>query len=177
MDKTAILVDGAFFLKRYPVTYGPKDPPDKVATTLFTMCLKHVQNTHELYRIFFYDCPPLSKKAHHPITGKAIDFSKTGTFAFRTKLHKELVKLRKLAIRWGRLADYPGGWIINPDSTKEILSGKKKVDELTEEDVKYEVSQKGVDMRIGLDIASLSYKRMVDRIVLVTGDADFVPAA
>ena len=31
-------------------------------------------------------------------------------------------------------------------------------------------------MRIGLDIASLTLKKHVDIIVLVTGDSDFVPA-
>jgi uncharacterized LabA/DUF88 family protein len=48
---------------------------------------------------------------------------------------------------------------------------------LTEADVFYEVRQKGVDMRIGLDIASLAFKRQVDQIVLFAGDSDFVPAA
>lgn len=32
-------------------------------------------------------------------------------------------------------------------------------------------------MRIGLDIASLSYKKNVDQIILIAGDSDFVPAA
>ncbi len=32
-------------------------------------------------------------------------------------------------------------------------------------------------MKIGLDIASLSYKKLVDQIVLIAGDSDFVPAA
>ena len=32
-------------------------------------------------------------------------------------------------------------------------------------------------MRIGLDIASLAYKHQVDKIVLIAGDSDFVPAA
>ena len=32
-------------------------------------------------------------------------------------------------------------------------------------------------MRIGVDVASLSFKKQVDQIVLVAGDADFVPAA
>ena len=32
-------------------------------------------------------------------------------------------------------------------------------------------------MRIGLDIASLTYKKLVDRIILIAGDSDFVPAA
>jgi len=36
--------------------------------------------------------------------------------------------------------------------------------------------QKGVDMRIGLEIASLALKRLVDAIVLVTADAVMIPA-
>lgn len=32
-------------------------------------------------------------------------------------------------------------------------------------------------MKIGVDIASLAYKHQVDRIVLISGDSDFVPAA
>ena len=39
------------------------------------------------------------------------------------------------------------------------------------------VSQKGVDMRIGIDIASLAFKKQVDQIILISGDSDFVPAA
>ncbi|WP_446449578.1 NYN domain-containing protein [Tuanshanicoccus lijuaniae] len=32
-------------------------------------------------------------------------------------------------------------------------------------------------MRIGLDIATLAFKQQVDKIVLIAGDSDFVPAA
>jgi uncharacterized LabA/DUF88 family protein len=38
------------------------------------------------------------------------------------------------------------------------------------------LSQKGVDMRIGLDIAALALKRIVQVVVLVTADTDFIPA-
>jgi len=34
-----------------------------------------------------------------------------------------------------------------------------------------------VDMRIGLDIAAMAFKKQVDQIILVAGDSDFVPAA
>lgn len=37
--------------------------------------------------------------------------------------------------------------------------------------------QKGVDMKIGLDIASLAYKKQLDQIILISGDSDFVPVA
>ena len=177
MTTTAILVDGAFFLKRYRWTFGKGHGPQQVAKNLFTMCIKHLEERNDLYRILFYDCPPLSKKAHNPVSGKAVDFSKTSTYTFRTQLHKELVRLRKVALRSGRLSEKTGGWIIKPYPTKRILSGAVQPGDISENDVECDVTQKGVDMKIGLDIASLAFKRLVGRIILVTGDADFVPAA
>ena len=47
---------------------------------------------------------------------------------------------------------------------------------MSPQDVVPKVRQKGVDMRIGLDIASLALKRLVSTIALVTGDSDIVPA-
>lgn len=44
-------------------------------------------------------------------------------------------------------------------------------------DVALGLRQKGVDMRIAIDIASLTLKKQVSTIVLVAGDSDFVPAA
>ena len=32
-------------------------------------------------------------------------------------------------------------------------------------------------MKIGVDISSLAYKKQVDRIILIAGDSDFVPAS
>lgn len=49
--------------------------------------------------------------------------------------------------------------------------------DLVEEDFIFSAKQKGVDMRIGLDIASLAYKKLVNQIILIAGDSDFVPAA
>lgn len=39
-----------------------------------------------------------------------------------------------------------------------------------------DLKQKRVDMKIGLDVAWLASKGIVERIVLVTSDSDFVPA-
>lgn len=49
--------------------------------------------------------------------------------------------------------------------------------DLTDADLKLNIEQKGVDMRIGIDIASLAYKKLVNQIILISGDSDFVPAA
>ena len=49
--------------------------------------------------------------------------------------------------------------------------------EFDETDVALGLRQKGVDMRIGLDITSITLKKQADTMILVTGDSDFVPAA
>lgn len=178
---TAVLIDGAFFLKRYRSVFvgGSGHTAQQIARRAFWMALKHLEQQHErrqLYRIFFYDCPPLEKKLHNPVTGKAIDLAKSSEALFRRALHDELRKLRKVALRLGHLGE-SGGWALKPEPTKALLSKKIAVTDLKDTDVAYDVRQKGVDMRIGLDIASLSYKRQVDQIILVAGDSDFVPAA
>lgn len=48
--------------------------------------------------------------------------------------------------------------------------------QITDSDLHPNVMQKGVDMRIGLDMSSLSLKNQCDVIALVTGDSDFIPA-
>jgi uncharacterized LabA/DUF88 family protein len=58
-----------------------------------------------------------------------------------------------------------------------LLEKERTVDSLTDDDFEYDVLQKGVDVKIALDIASVAYKKQADQIVLVAGDADFVPAA
>lgn len=47
---------------------------------------------------------------------------------------------------------------------------------LIDDDFEPNFEQKGVDMRIGLDIASYSHNGIVDKIIIVTNDTDCVPA-
>jgi uncharacterized LabA/DUF88 family protein len=113
---------------------------------------------------------------HNPITGKSVDYGKTDEAIFRVQLHDCLRKMRKVALRLGHLSnDTP--WVIKPLKVDELLKKKITFEDLTESDVMPNARQKGVDMRIGLDIASLTFKKQVDQIVLIAGDADFVPAA
>nr|WP_290442790.1 NYN domain-containing protein [Halomonas sp. OfavH-34-E] len=106
----------------------------------------------------------------------AIDFSKTDEAIFRSELHAELLGKRKLAVRLGHLSD-DAQWTIKPQVIRELLKGKIKFDDIDEDDVQIDIRQKGVDMRIGVDVTSLTLKKQVDQIVLIAGDADFVPAA
>ena len=179
--KTAILVDGSFFLKRYrSINKIKRLDPQRTAKDLWEMCLKHLKQAkgevYDLYRIFYYDCLPYDKKQHNPVTGKAVDFSKTDQYKFQVQFLEELKRKRKVALRLGILEDRKR-WIIRPNKTKELLAGTIFVKDLTEDDVVFDFVQKRVDIKIGLDIASMAIKKQVDQIILISGDSDFVPAS
>lgn len=176
--KVAVLIDGGFFIKRFNAQYNAdrKMTSEEVADHLYTMAHFHVGNNNILYRVFYYDCIPLNKKAHNPISHNPIDYSGSNEYKFRMGLFEALKRHRKVALRLGTLKDN-GNWHIYPRKLKEIFSGKAKFEDLTEDDVYLEIHQKGIDMKIGVDIATLSLKRFVDKIVLFSGDSDFVPAA
>ena len=180
--KTAVLIDGAFFLKSFRRAFPDRDPRDaeSVAKTVFSVAIEHLRRAKRpkdaLYRIFFYDCPPIEKKMHFPISGKAVDFAKTPEAIFRRELHASLRKQRKTALRLGQLSDHVD-WAIKAESLIRLRRGDVAWQSLQDADFQLNVKQKAVDMKVGLDIASLAYKRLVDQIVLIAGDADFVPAA
>lgn len=82
----------------------------------------------------------------------------------------------KVAIRRGKLNSKVAKYSLKPKAQDDILTGKRTVADLTATDVKLDIGQKGVDMRLGLDLVEISLKRLVDQIVLISGDSDFIPA-
>ena len=180
MTKTAILVDGGFYRK---ITKDFKRglTPEQSAKDLFTYCMKHLQDKSgkddELYRIFYYDCPPLGKKLTHPLTKKLVDLSKTPLYRWNTDFLDEMKKQRKVALRVGFLSESKSNYVLTQDAMKQLFNGSLKFEDLQEHHFVPDMKQKGVDMKIGVDIASLAFKKQVDRIVLIAGDSDFVPAS
>ncbi len=180
MIKTAILVDGAFYRKRAYTLYGDLTPKER-ADELENYCKRHIREEKadkcSLYRVFCYDCEPISIQIYHPLLKKQIDFSKTEQYKWGVDFFAELTHKRKFAIRRGRLAIEQAQYSLRPASVKKLLSGRLDVRDLAEKDFFLDIKQKGVDMRIGVDISSLAFKRQVERIILISGDSDFVPAA
>ena len=107
MIRTAILIDGAFYRKRAYNLFGNKTPAER-AKELSNYCHRHIKEEKEgasLYRVFYYDCPPINKQVYHPLLKKAVDLGKTEDFAWANEFFKELKHQRKFALRLGRLAE------------------------------------------------------------------------
>lgn len=183
-EKMAILVDGGFYRRRAFNLFGDKTPGDR-ANELVAYCSRHIDAYNEddkcpntmLYRIFYYDCPPLTGNIYHPLLGKPICMKETNNYKWSCDFIQELANKRKVAIRMGELQKRESGYRIKRKSLNKLLRKEIVIDDLTEFDFEPDFVQKGVDMRIGLDIASLAYKKQVSQIVLIAGDSDFVPAA
>lgn len=177
--KTAILVDGGFYRKRTKSCLGDKAPQER-ADELFEYCLRHLeskQGVSGLYRIFYYDCPPIGKKVYHPVLKRTVDFARTPMYLWMNEFLKSLSSKRKTALRLGVLDEEQARFELKYEVLKQLFNGKRTFDSLTEDDMVIKIDQKRVDMKIGLDIASLSFKQQVDQIVLISGDSDFVSAA
>lgn len=179
-EKTAILVDGGFYRKRAFNIFGDKDAAAR-ADELVTYCKRHLkwdrERPHELYRIFYYDCPPLEGNVYHPFLQKSVSLTKSEQHKWSVVFLNELSSKRKVALRLGELQEQESSYKLKPDTLKKLCRGDISFDSLQEGDFSLNIVQKGVDMRIGLDIASLAYKKQVSQIVLIAGDSDFVPAA
>ena len=161
----------------------------------------------QVYRLFYYDAEPYTGKSHHPAENRPIDFDKSDTAEFRRALFAQLRRKRKFALRLGHVTRDGGWQIkpqhtksllkvrdwaerleaavwepsnmpeLAGHEARELANLLQKWKDLSTDSVRFGLRQKGVDMRIGLDISSIAHKKQADTLILVTGDSDFVPAA
>ncbi len=172
MSKVVFMIDGWFMRKRvYQLKSFFYNGPN-----IRTYCLGFLGNEDSLYRIFYYDTEPLNEKGHNPISKKFVDFSKTPVAVQQTKLLDSLRTTPHVALRLGKTIWRNNAWLLRPDKFKDLLNKKITVDNLTEDDIRPHIEQKAVDMKIGLDIALIAMKRLADKLIIVSGDADLVPA-
>lgn len=165
----AVLIDGGFVKRKL----GSRAEPVTISDV--TLFLERLQahptlENQQLHRIYWYDALPLVGNAVRPLRGGHVDFGRTAMAEVNRDLLSQLCALPYVSVRRGDLVFR--GWKVRSGRLPErdssvIIRGS---------DIEPNIQQKGVDMRIGLDIAALTLKRHVDVIVLVAGDSDFVPA-
>lgn len=152
--KVAILIDGGFLRVKANLA-GKTYNPDFIEA----LSKKSVIADEEIFRVLYYDCAPYSGTVTLPISGNP------KTFSGSDKWLEDLASRDLFAVRRGVLK-FRG---FKPKKTP--VAGPP-----TDADFVPDFEQKGVDMRIGLDMAAYSVSHVIDRIILVSNDTDCVPA-
>lgn len=172
MGKVVFMIDGWFMRKR--VYYLGSFHYD--GQSIRKYCCSHLKKEDQIYRIFYYDTAPLDKKGHNPITKKLVDFKKTSVAEAQYELLDSIKRTPNFALRLGKTVWRNNSWVLNAEKLDALISKKIAIDDLAEHDVRPLIEQKAVDMKMGLDIASIATKRLADTLIIITGDADIVPA-
>ncbi|WP_460757067.1 NYN domain-containing protein [Marinomonas epiphytica] len=94
----------------------------------------------------------------------------------RKKILEELKKQRKYALRLGHIK-HDKQWKLTDHALNKLIKKEIVFDDLTNDDFYYSSRQKGVDIKLGIDISTLAQNKLIDKIILIAGDSDFVPAA
>ena len=160
--QTTILIDGGH-LRSHAKKLG-KEYDAEFINTSARRCAD--PDMESLWRVLYYDAPHREFKAKLPVSGKTKEFR-------ADNLLEKVAALDLFAVRKGALAFR--GWKLRNQHLKDNHPALKRRG-LEDEHYKPAFKQKGVDMRIGLDVANIAAKKLMERIVLVSNDTDMIPA-
>ena len=163
-------MDGAYVTKRFEKE--TKRFPDVSDITGLAKRLFRSLHDPTVYRVFFYGANPFHGAKQKPLGGPLVNFAATKTARNNARLLEGLEDSEDFAVRRGEVVFQ--GWRVGPAADRALQRNPRKT--IAHPDFIPDLAQKGVDMRIGLDIAALGLKRLADTVVLVTGDADMIPA-
>ncbi|MBL8896976.1 MAG: NYN domain-containing protein, partial [Planctomycetes bacterium] len=169
--KFALLLDGGFVLKRLRSKLSRHASESDVLAECARIRAHPRLDGHELLRIYWYDAPPAKDSVRNPIDGTKMELAGTAVYSRATSLLDRLELTPDFSLRLGDLV--ARDWKLRAGVLKSIAKNPRL---LEASDLEPDLKQKGVDLRIGLDIARLALRQLVDVIVVVTGDSDIVPA-
>ena len=142
--KVAVLIDGGFLrvvAKRIQKTYDPD---------FIESFAHHCREADEdIFRILYYDCAMYSGTVKLPVSGNAFEFTSNDNWLHALS-RKNLFAVRRGVLKFRGYK--PRKTPVGPTT-------------LTDNDFTPDFEQKGVDMRIGLDIAAYSANHAADHSV------------
>jgi len=168
------MLDGGFVKKKLSQSLNHFPTVADVVGLTASIMTKSDLPTKELFRIYYYDAPPFLGKVTNPLSGAVRDLSLTQQAKENMSLIDSLEMQPDFAVRRGTLLC--SGWELGRAALQRLKhtpQGQPHV--ITERDLVPSIAQKGVDMRIGLDISWIALRHLAGNLVLVTGDSDFVP--
>lgn len=153
--KTVLLVDGGYL--RVAVRSAGMHYDGNLITRFCWDCF---DNSEYLFRIMYYDALQYDGRVKRPVSGEEHRFQANDEWL------EQLGRSERFAVRLGSLSFR--GW-----RPRQIPTTDRP---MRDSDFEPIFEQKGVDMRVGLDIATFCEKRSADRLLLLSGDTDMVPA-
>ncbi len=147
LERVAVFIDNGYFKK---------------VQDSFKIAVDYLKFSEELigdpnlctrFRTYVYDCPPHQS---NPPTEEQMKL-KSGFDSFRYNI----ARLPRFEFRTGRLQlqrNEDGDVLFKKDGKTPLLR------------------QKGVDMALGIDVARLAATKQIQKVVIVAGDSDFIPA-
>jgi uncharacterized LabA/DUF88 family protein len=169
----AVLLDGGFLIRKLcertrPRTFPTATDVEAVATAIAThSCVAGLTRL----RVYFYHAHPATGILRNPISGIETNLARTDVYHQHETLLEKLELRSDFALRLGNTSTRE--WKLGERALRSLLQSPRLIEP---NDLIPNIEQKGVDLRIGLDIARLALTRSVQSIVAVTADSDFVPA-
>ena len=149
-----VLIDGGFLRKRCSelrTKLRAEDIP-YVAQQL----MKREGAKQELFRIYYYDCPPFAQEVQLPVSGEIHRFSQDSLYA------QQMLFLNQLK-------DLDHVWVYDRDFSNPVPR-------LDDSCFLPQFEQKEIDTLITMDILQAAQERTVRKLFLIAGDTDFAPA-
>ena len=171
VGKFAILMDGGFVTKKLSQRHGRFPTANDIEAECTRIKRHEALADKELLRNYWYDARPATDTIANPLDGQSISLGTTRVLRENSSLQQAIELLPDFALRAGETVVH--GWQLGGKAMQSLSQTPRQ---LEPRDLIPNIEQKGVDLRIGLDIARLSLRQLVDVIVLVSGDSDFVPA-
>jgi len=146
MARLAIFVDGGYIDALAMKIYGGiRVDYAKLADRVVSVVAASTPEPLDLFRTYYYNCLPY--QGNPPTEDESLRFASARGF------HQALSRLKRFAVREGRLAR------VGTDSNGQPI-----------------FQQKRIDLMLGVDFALLCGKGQISHAALIAGDSDFLPA-
>jgi len=166
-----MLIDGAFAIRKLRRRCDAFPAAADMEAIAAAIGADECLNGLSRLRVYFYHARPAMQTLTNPLSKRKVALSGTRVHADHVRLLNDLEIAPDFALRLGDTSTL--GWKIGDAAFRRLLRQPKLIQA---EDLVPAIEQKGVDLRMGLDIARLALTHSVEAIVVVTGDSDLIPA-
>jgi uncharacterized LabA/DUF88 family protein len=162
----AVLLDGGFLIRKLcertrPRTFPAVTDIEAVANAIAAhSCVAGLTRL----RVYFYHAHPATGVLRNPISGIETNLARTDVYRQHENLLEKLELRPDFALRLGNTSTRE--WKLGERALRSLLQSPRLIEP---DDLIPNIEQKGVDLRIGLDIARLALTRSVQSIAFLDG--------